>query len=123
MEDCIQPFNCKHTSQRLNLTLFLCQLFHAVPRPLVINLHYLVQVMLKRRANLAEYVLGISCRRSLCPAAKLSLYESVFSASELVFDRNVLIQKGAEFVVDNDWGTLERTLADRCPDGFSSSIV
>jgi hypothetical protein len=50
----------------------------------------------------------------------LSLNNPAFSAKELVLGRNVPIQKGAEFVVDNDWGAFERTVADRRPDSFPS---
>jgi hypothetical protein len=91
----------------------------------------LVTLVLKRKADLAEWVLGISslalsCRLELPlgPAGKVFLNISAFSDKKLVFGRNVLIQKGAEFVVDNDWGAFERTVVDRCSssDGFPSSF-
>jgi len=48
--------------------------------------------------------------------------EGCISAERLALGRYVPIQKGAEFVMDNNWGTFERTIAARRLDGFPSSF-
>ena len=85
---------------------------------------FLVTLVLKRKANLAEWIL-LSLLRSLelpFGAGMVSLKKAVFSAERLALGRYIPIQKGTEFVMDNNWGTFKWTIAARRLDGFPSSF-
>jgi len=52
----------------------------------------------------------------------VSLKKVVFSAERSALGRHVPIQKGAQFVMDNNWGAFERTIVARPLDGFPGSF-